>query len=133
MTPDEEARLQAELEALRKPMLRKRFYTITWTAVDGADPDEVRRIQPSHIRWQLQLEAQGVLFGSGALFDEHGDRTPRGLTIVRAESTAEARALAESEPYVTRGLRTFTIGSWVINEGSLTVRVNFGTGRFEFA
>ena len=132
MTSDEESRLRAELSALRAPMLRLRLYVIIWTKVAGADKDAVLRTQAGHIRWQLSLEEQGILFGSGAVFDDNGDQTPQGMTIVRAASVDATRTLAESEPFVRAGLRTYAIQSWVVNEGSFSVRVRLGTGTFDF-
>jgi uncharacterized protein YciI len=131
MNDDERASLKAEIAALHGPMLHKRLFVITWTKTAGSDPDEVLRTFPAHLRWQLDLEERGVLFGSGPLFEEAGEQSPNGMTIVRAASAAQARALAETEPYVERGLRSFTIRGWDLNEGSLHVRVRFGTGTFE--
>ena len=113
-------------------MLRLRLYVIIWTKVASADKDAVLRTQADHIRWQLSLEERGILFGSGAVFDEYGEQTPQGMTIVRVTSIDETRTLAESEPFVRSGLRTYAIQSWVVNEGSFSVRVRFGTGTFDF-
>jgi uncharacterized protein len=47
-----------------------------------------------------------------------------GLTVLRVGSAAEAREIAEAEPLVKNGLRTFEIKEWTIMEGTLGLRVN---------
>jgi hypothetical protein len=47
------------------------------------------------------------------------------MIIIRASSFAEARAIADSDPYHRNGLRTYTLTRWTVNEGSYTVRVNY--------
>ncbi len=53
------------------------------------------------------------------------------MVIVRAGSLAEARKIAEADPMHARGARTFRIRPWLLNEGSLTVRLTYSDGRCE--
>jgi hypothetical protein len=46
------------------------------------------------------------------------------MIIVRAANEAEARAIAEADPYHQHGFRTFRIQRWMLNEGSLGLRIN---------
>ena len=70
----------------------------------------------------IELEREGKLFASGPFGDgTRGD----GMTIVRAENEEEARAIAQRDPFVVNGIRTFTLQSWTLMEGSLSVTVNF--------
>ena len=64
------------------------------------------------------------MFGAGPLAGEDGTRVG-GMIIIRASSFAEARAIADSDPYHRNGLRTYTLTRWTVNEGSYTVRVNY--------
>jgi hypothetical protein len=39
------------------------------------------------------------------------------MYIISASSREEAQGIAESEPFYTRGLRTYTLCEWSLNEG----------------
>ncbi len=54
-----------------------------------------------------------------------------GMVIIRAGSLAEAREIAESDPMHSSGARTFTIRPWLMNEGTITVKINFAAGARE--
>jgi uncharacterized protein len=65
-----------------------------------------------------------VLFGAGPLWTEddqyfEGD----GMLIYRAASVEEATAIAQGDPMHTSGSRTFKIRPWLLNDGSITIRV----------
>jgi hypothetical protein len=47
------------------------------------------------------------------------------MFVLRANSFAEAEAIARNDPLHKAGLRTFTIQKWRVNEGSYTVTVNY--------
>lgn len=47
-----------------------------------------------------------------------------GMIIVRAESLAHARAVAERDPLFTEGLRTYEVCGWQLNEGRLVLTVD---------
>ena len=51
------------------------------------------------------------------------------MVIIRAESLAHAREIAESDPMHAAGARSFTVRPWLLNEGRITVTVDFSTGR----
>lgn len=77
-----------------------------------------------HIRYQLELEAKGILFAAGPIFaaDAAGpDGT--GLIVLRAGSEEEARAIAEADPMHAAGGRDFVLRQWLVNEGSIDLRV----------
>ena len=52
---------------------------------------------------------------------------------VRASSLNEARSIAERDPMHANGARSFTIRPWLVNEGTVTVRLDFATGRFDLS
>jgi uncharacterized protein YciI len=85
-----------------------------------------------HVAWLLGLEAAGVLFVSGPLLSGPGVGPGSGVTVLRADSEADARKLALEDPFVVAGLRTFAVHQWRLNEGSMGVRVSFGTGSYEW-
>ncbi len=131
MNETERAELEAEIAALRGPMLRKTLYAILWSKL-ATDPDALVPGLPEHLRFMLDLEERGVLLASGPLFEEDGSPSLHGLSIVRAASYEEARTIAASEPYVRKGLRAFRLWSWELNEGRFDVSIRLGTGTYEF-
>jgi hypothetical protein len=49
---------------------------------------------------------------------------------VRAASRAEAIAIAERDPMHRSGARRFTVRPWMINEGTMTVRLDLSSQKF---
>jgi uncharacterized protein YciI len=107
---------------LTKNFLGKEYYVIVTTPV--APREELDKLLGEHLAHQIKLEKQGIMFGAGPLAGEDGARVG-GMIIIRAKSFAEARAIADSDPYHRNGLRTYTLTRWTVNEGSYTVRVNY--------
>jgi uncharacterized protein YciI len=107
---------------LTKNFLGKDYYVIVTTPVGPRE--ELDKMLAEHLTHQIKLEKQGIMFGAGPLAAEDGTRAG-GLIIIRASSFAEARAIADSDPYHKNGLRTYTLTRWTVNEGSFTVRVNY--------
>jgi uncharacterized protein YciI len=107
---------------LTKNFLGKDYYVIVTTPV--APREELDKLLGEHLAHQIRLEKQGIMFGAGPLAGEDGARVG-GMIIIRASSFAEARAIADSDPFHRNGLRTYTLMRWTVNEGSYTVRVNY--------
>lgn len=115
-------------ELMRK-MLRKKLYVVFSTP--AVPPDRLRPFLMAHLEYMIGLEQRGLVFASGPLSDGEGPPTGQGLTILRAKSAAEARALAEADPFFANGLRTFELKEWTIMEGSLGLRVNLSDQSIE--
>jgi uncharacterized protein YciI len=107
---------------LTKGFLRKELYVIVTTPV--ASREELDKLLPQHLAHQIRLEKQGIMFAAGPLNAEDGARVG-GMIVIRADSFAAARAIADSDPYHAAGLRTYTLTRWTVNEGSYGVRVNY--------
>ena len=114
--------LDERIAALTQKMLRRKFYALL--SEPSPTPEKLKALLPAHLEYMIALEKRGVLFASGPLSDGAGPPTGAGLTILRVESAQEARAIAEADPFVVNGLRTFEIKEWTIMEGSLGLRVN---------
>lgn len=110
--------------------LKKQLYVIVTTAV--APRDEIEKILPQHLEHQIRLEQEGIMFGAGPLFTEQG-KGGRGMIIVRAASFDEARAIADRDPFHRLGLRTYTVDRWQLNEGTVSIRVNYSDGSYTLA
>lgn len=102
------------------------LYVIFTRRVAHVALTEMRTVTSAHLAFQHDLEQRGILWAAGPLFGDD-DRTwdGDGLVIVRAASLAEARAIAAADPMHSRGVRAFEVRPWMLNEGSLTVRVTF--------
>jgi uncharacterized protein YciI len=107
---------------LTRRMLRKKLYVVMSTP--AVPPDKLQPFLSAHLEYMIGLEKRGHVFASGPLADGAGPPTGHGLTVLRAKDLAEARALAEGDPFFVNGLRTFTLKEWTIMEGTLGVRVN---------
>ncbi|MCC2095748.1 MAG: hypothetical protein KDJ29_02595 [Hyphomicrobiales bacterium] len=114
---------------LTKKMLSKKFFVVQWKSLGKAEL--IREKLPDHLKFLIALEKQGKVFGSGPLSGD-GAKPGDGLTILRAESAAEARALAEQDPFVIAGARTFEIREWTLMEGSVNIRLDFSDKSYSF-
>jgi uncharacterized protein YciI len=119
------------IRELTRRMLRKKFYAVFSTAV--AAPDAIKEVLPLHLEYMIGLEKKGLVFASGPLTDEGGEPRGEGLTILRAASAAEARRIAEGDPFFVRGLRTFEVKEWTVMEGSVGLTVNLSDQSIGFA
>jgi uncharacterized protein YciI len=119
------------IAALTQKMLRRKFYAILSKA--SPTPEKLKALLPAHLEYMISLEKRGLLFASGPLADGDGPPTGAGLTVLRVASAREARALAEADPFVANGLRTFEIKEWTIMEGTLGLRINLSDQSVEVA
>jgi uncharacterized protein len=119
------------ITALTHKMLRRKLYVVVSKA--SPTPEKLKAILPAHLEYMISLEKRGVLFASGPLSDGAGPPSGAGLTVLRVGSADEARAIAEADPFVSNGLRTFEIKEWTIMEGTLGLRVNLSDQSVEVA
>jgi uncharacterized protein YciI len=120
---------QERVTELTRKMLRKKLYVMISTPTVPFE-----KLQPflmAHLEYMIALEKRGVVFASGPLGEGEGPPTGHGLTVLRAASAIEARALAEADPFVANGLRTFELKEWTIMEGTLGLRVNLSNQSVE--
>lgn len=120
------------LEAMRAAQLKKRLYAVFWIDAPHATREQHIEVLPDHLDFLMDLEKRGILFASGPLSVPNGAKQSfNGMTILRADSFVDAREIVEREPFVTRGLRTYQLHVWDLNEGSFSVTLSFGTGKYE--
>ena len=107
--------------------LQKQMYVYFTTPANGLGP--VMENLEDHLKFQVELEHKGVMFGAGPFWTDDEQRWEgEGMIIIRAESLAEARKIAESDPMHASGARTFTIRPWLMNEGAVTMKVTYSDG-----
>jgi hypothetical protein len=103
------------------PSLRMQLYVVTSTA---NSLDAVKQNLAEHRAYLRSLEEQNVLFGAGPLWTEDGQYFEGdGMLIYRAASVEEATGIAQGDPMHSSGARTFKIRPWLLNDGSITIRV----------
>jgi uncharacterized protein YciI len=119
----------------KSKLLQQLMYVAIATPVREVD-DEYSRLfaehLPAHWEWLTEVEERGHLFASGPFVASDGNSYPGdGLLIFRADSLAEATAIAEADPIHQAGLRTLEIRPWEMNEGGFTLSVRYSDSRFE--
>ena len=112
-----------------KGMLQKQLYVVFTSPTKGLDP--VLKNIEEHLGFQVDLEKRGIMFGAGPFWDDDEKNwSGDGMVIIRADSLAAARRIAEQDPMHKSGARQFTIRPWLLNEGTVTLRVNFSEQKF---
>ena len=53
------------------------------------------------------------------------------MVVVRADSLEQAEAIAAADPMHAAGARSYRVRPWIVNEGTLTVKVGFASGSRE--
>lgn len=117
---------------LTQKMLRRKLFAVL--SQPSPTPEKLKAFIPAHLEYMIGLEKRGVLFASGPLSDgTAGPPNGAGLTILRVASAAEARALADADPLVANGLRTYELKEWTLMEGTLGLRINLSDQSVEVA
>lgn len=110
-------------------MLQKQLYVIVTTPSSGIEP--VLQGLEAHLDFQVHLEREGVLFAAGPMWnDDEQSWEGDGMVVVRAASRSQAHEIAERDPMHISGARRFVVRPWMINEGSLTLRLDYSSQTF---
>ncbi len=116
-------------ESRKRGYLAKQLYVVFTRASNGIDP--VMAALEDHLSYQEKLEREGVMFAAGPNWtDDEQTWEGDGMIVYRARSCEHAREIAAQDPMHLSGARTFTVRPWLVNEGTLSIRVDFATGRF---
>jgi len=102
--------------------LGKEMYLVVTRPVRS--PEIAKRLQ-EHLDHQVELEKRGIMFAAGPLYPRDSDIPEAGMFVLRANSFEEADAICKEDPLHKAGLRTYTIQKWRLNEGRITVTVDF--------
>ena len=85
-----------------------------------------------HLEFQVALEKQGIMFAAGPNWtDDEKSLEGDGMVGIRAKSLAEATEIMKRDPMHKSGARKFEIRPWFVNEGTVSVRLNYSQGTFE--
>jgi uncharacterized protein YciI len=111
-----------EFDARTKKLITQMWGRKLWVVLSKGSGRDLAPHLAEHLDYLIALEAEGKIFASGPMnLPGSGD----GMTVLKVETEAEARAIAEADPLVTKAGRTFTLHAWTVNEGQLTVTVSF--------
>jgi uncharacterized protein YciI len=112
----------SDVHPLTDKFLGKEMYLVITRPVRS--PEIAKRL-PDHLAHQVELERRGILFAAGPLYPRDSNMPEAGMFVLRAGSFEEAEAIANTDPLHAAGLRTFTLQKWRVNEGSITLTVNY--------
>lgn len=119
----------AEVVEASEAMLQKQLFAIFTTPVNGMGP--VFEHLEAHLAFQVQLERDGILYAAGPMWTDDGESWEgEGLVVVRAASREAAIRIAEGDPMHKAGAREFRVRPWMINEGTMTIRLDMSTQSF---
>jgi uncharacterized protein len=127
-TQESQLALQAEIDRLQAQMLKRSFYVMSRTVVDGP---KFKQALPAHLRWLTDLEDKGLIFASGPAFRRDDTPAP-GMTIFRATDFAHAELLAASDPACLANAAQFQIFRWMVGAGRFSVSVDFSDQTYRF-
>jgi uncharacterized protein YciI len=104
----------------------------TWIEPAPANAPSREQVRRLHKEYMAKLESEGRLFGAGLLKNDKDHETTSdlgyGMFILRAESRAEAEAIALQEPNTKAGLRTMKVVPWARGEGDINISISFTNG-----
>jgi hypothetical protein len=125
-----DAKRDVTAEELMGRMLRKQLWVVITKAVKPAE--EVRKHLRAHLDYQIKIEKEGIMYGAGPA-NAPGDPKPAfGLIIIRAQDEDEARRVADADPMHSSGVRTYELYTWSLNEGRISVTLDFSDQTFQF-
>ena len=108
-------------------LLAQRLYVVFSEPTGGLGP--IRENIDRHLAYQAELEGEGTMFAAGPVAtDDEQQWLGEGMFAYRADSMEAARRLAEGDPMHQSGARSYRIRPWLLNEGTMSVRV-FYSGR----
>ena len=111
-------------------MLNKDLYVVFTKPTNGMIP--VMENLEDHLKFQVSLEKQGIMFGAGPFWDDNEiDWNGEGMVIIRANSIDHAKEIANSDPMHKSGARSFRVRPWLLNEGNIQVTLDYSTGKFK--
>ena len=112
-------------------MLNKDLYVVFTKPENGMK--EVMENLEEHLKFQVSLEKNGVMFGAGPFWEDNEiDWNGEGMVIIRANSLDHAKQIAASDPMHQSGARNFTVRPWLLNEGNIQVSLDYSTRKFKF-
>ena len=92
-----------------------------------------QHVLAQHVEFLRDLERSGVMFMGGPFRATDYTWNGSGMLAVRAESLREAEEIAQRDPLVGKGLRTYEVRGWQLNEGQLRFTLELDSKRVDLA
>lgn len=112
----------SSVHPLTTQFLGKEMYLVVTRPVRSPEID--KRLS-DHLAHQVDLERRGIMFAAGPLYSRGSNIPEAGMFVLRAGSYEEAEEICKEDPLHKAGLRKYTIQKWRLNEGSITVTINY--------
>ncbi len=113
----------SSVHPMTQKFLGREMYLVVTRPVRSPQIDD--KYLAAHLAHQIELERKGIMFAAGPLYPK-GSQTPEaGMFVLRANSFEEAEEICKTDPLHAAGLRTYTIQKWRVNEGTITITVNY--------
>jgi uncharacterized protein YciI len=128
----DDARIEAD--RIMHNLVREQCYLLMMRPAENPPEDYPKsqaELRIDHHAYLVELERRGVLFAAGPCRDDEGWVRGTGILMVRAANRAEARAIADAEPYTAAGFREVEIVPWQRNEGVMSVNLRLADGVLE--
>jgi uncharacterized protein len=114
----------------KEGFLAKQLYVVFTTPANGIGP--VMENVKEHLAFQVRLEKEGIIFAAGPNWtDDEKSWEGDGMVVIRANSLVDAKKIMERDPMHKSGARKFKIRPWFVNEGTVSIRLNYSQGTFE--
>ncbi len=118
------AQENSTVEEMRKNFLGEKLYLVFLRPTETVD--ERGEARKAHFEFVRGLESSGKLFLAGPYIDEETEKpTGEGLFIMVASTQSEIEQILKDDPFFQGGYRTYHIQPWRLNEGRITVTLNY--------
>ena len=123
---------EKELQEITQHFLKKKLFVMLRHPFKN---ENAQAYFLDHLKWMIDLEKQGIIFGSGPFVDSKATAgkpgSPAGgMTILRAASLEAAVDIVQTDPYVVHEIVTFEMKEWLVMEGGFNLRVSFSQGSY---
>lgn len=109
-----------------KGTLQKQLYAIFTMPTNGLGP--IMENLEKHLEFQVGLECDGIMFAAGPMWnDAETEWNGEGIVVVRAASRKDAEAIAAKDPMHVSGARSYRVRPWMINEGTINLRLDLSS------
>lgn len=114
---------ESDVHTQTKGFLGKEMYLVLTQPVRA--PGITEELLAAHLAHQVELERRGILFAAGPLYSRDSNLPQTGMFVLRASSFEDADKIAGEDPLHKAKLRTYTLQKWRLNEGRITLTVNY--------
>ena len=91
-------------------------------------PAELEANLEAHKAYLNKLEREGKLLAAGPLLGDDAKYDGTGLLVYRVSQRKEAETIAQNDPFHAKGLRTYTLKPWQVNEAASIYACCFQSG-----